>query len=76
MTMLQIKTGMFCVTSLDAPLIYTLFSNKRYWFSGDKKGKDLPLPAHLVQAFRAAQITCVEYDELSEEQEREIFQVR
>lgn len=34
------------------------------------------LSQHLIQSFKLKQIVCVEYDRISEEQEREIFQVR
>ena len=48
-------------------------SNKKYWYQKGTRRKMLPDP--LIKAFRNKQISCVEYSELTEDQEREIFQV-
>ncbi|OBZ73327.1 hypothetical protein A0H81_07172 [Grifola frondosa] len=48
------------------------FTNKKYWFKGGT-GKRVPLPKQYLQAFANKQIVCVEYDSLSDDQEREIF---
>lgn len=50
-------------------------SAKRYWCKKHGANPRIILPTPLQQAFANKQIVCVEYDSLSEEQEREIFQV-
>ncbi|KAN0114173.1 hypothetical protein V8E52_006971 [Russula decolorans] len=49
-------------------------SAKRYWCKKCGTNLRILLPTPLQQAFANKQIVCVEYDSLSEEQEREIFQ--
>jgi len=48
---------------------------KRYWCKKYGPQARLLLPTPLQQSFSNKQIVCVEYDSLTEEQEREIFQV-
>ena len=50
-------------------------TSKRYWCKKYGANARLLLPTPLQQAFANKQIVCVEYDSLTEEQEREIFQV-
>ncbi|KAH9961871.1 hypothetical protein BJV74DRAFT_984118 [Russula compacta] len=47
---------------------------KRYWSKNLGTNARLLLPTPLQQAFANKQIVCVEYDSLTDEQEREIFQ--
>ncbi|KAJ3556857.1 hypothetical protein NM688_g1792 [Phlebia brevispora] len=55
--------------------IYHKDGNKRYWYKQTSKGsRKAMLPDQYCQAFRNKQIVCVEFDELNEDQEREIFQ--
>ncbi|KAI0631722.1 hypothetical protein C8Q77DRAFT_1219104 [Trametes polyzona] len=51
-----------------------LATNKKYWFQAAKDEKRALLPKQLLQAFANKQIVCVEYDDLTDDQEREIFQ--
>lgn len=48
-------------------------TGKRYWFSSET-GRKLVLPEHLRRDFSMKQITCIEYDSLNLDQERELFQ--
>ncbi|KAH8981423.1 hypothetical protein EDB92DRAFT_2102872 [Lactarius akahatsu] len=48
---------------------------KRYWWKKHGANAKALLPKTLQQAFANKQIVCVEYDGLTSEQEREIFQV-
>ncbi|OSX63079.1 hypothetical protein POSPLADRAFT_1087352, partial [Postia placenta MAD-698-R-SB12] len=48
-------------------------TNKRYWYQ-EGTAKRILLPKQYKQAFANKQITCVEYDCLTDDQEREIFQ--
>lgn len=52
-------------------------SGKKYWFqAGHGSGASRTLlPNSLKIAFRTKQVVCVEYDNIREEQEREVFQV-
>ncbi|KIP05072.1 hypothetical protein PHLGIDRAFT_169058 [Phlebiopsis gigantea 11061_1 CR5-6] len=50
-------------------------TGKKYWYKSTAGGKRPVLSQRLVQSFLMAQIVCVEYDDITEEQEREIFQV-
>ncbi|CCM00224.1 uncharacterized protein FIBRA_02252 [Fibroporia radiculosa] len=49
-------------------------TNKRYWYRDGPGSKRMILPKQYMQAFANKQITCVEYDCLTGDQEREIFQ--
>ncbi|KZT03116.1 uncharacterized protein LAESUDRAFT_738446 [Laetiporus sulphureus 93-53] len=49
-------------------------TNKRYWYKDVPGAKRTLLPKAYMQAFANKQITCVEYDCLTDDQEREIFQ--
>ncbi|KAI8976365.1 hypothetical protein BD414DRAFT_446482 [Trametes punicea] len=51
-----------------------LETNKKWWFRGSDGEKRNLLPKQLLQAFANKQIVCVEYEDLSDDQEREIFQ--
>lgn len=53
-------------------------SEKKYWFkdSQSRKASDELLDSRFMQIFENKQIVCVEYQDLSEEDEREIFRVR
>ncbi len=50
-------------------------TNKKYWYKPAAGETRLILPKPLMQAFANKQITCIEYDGLSDDEEREIFQV-
>ena len=50
-------------------------SAKKYWYKSNPGDKRIMLPKALMQTFANKQITCIEYDGLSDDQEREIFQV-
>ena len=47
---------------------------KKYWSKPAAGEKRLILPKPLLQTFANKQITCIEYDALVDDQEREIFQ--
>lgn len=49
-------------------------TNKKYWYTSSEK-KRLALPSKLRTKFANKQIVCVEYEGLSADQERELFQV-
>ncbi|KAH9946705.1 hypothetical protein B0H21DRAFT_857876, partial [Amylocystis lapponica] len=49
-------------------------TSKRYWYKDGPGAKRTLLPKQYMQAFANKQITCVEYDNLNDDQEREIFQ--
>ncbi|KAI0052779.1 hypothetical protein FA95DRAFT_1579796 [Auriscalpium vulgare] len=49
-------------------------TNKKYWYKREGAGAKTMLPGPLVASFANKQIVCVEYDYLSDDQEREIFQ--
>ncbi|OSD02347.1 hypothetical protein PYCCODRAFT_1390517 [Trametes coccinea BRFM310] len=49
-------------------------TNKKYWFRACDDEKRALLSRQLIHAFSNKQITCIEYDELTDDQEREIFQ--
>ncbi|KAI0357156.1 hypothetical protein OH77DRAFT_1519592 [Trametes cingulata] len=49
-------------------------TNKKYWYKDSPREKRVLLPKSLRQAFANKQIVCVEYDDLTDDQEREIFQ--
>ncbi|KAI0367878.1 hypothetical protein BV20DRAFT_530564 [Pilatotrama ljubarskyi] len=49
-------------------------TNKKYWYQEYAPEKRVLLPKSLRQAFANKQIVCVEYDDLTDDQEREIFQ--
>lgn len=51
------------------------YTNKRFWYKNGGGAKRVLLPKQYMQAFANKQITCVEYDSLTDDQEREIFQV-
>lgn len=51
-------------------------NNKKYWAKPALGENRLILPKPLLQAFANKQITCIEYEGLTDDQEREIFQVR
>lgn len=52
-------------------------TNTRYWYSQNmgRGAKRKVLPRQYQQVFANKQITCVEYETISDDQEREIFQV-
>ena len=52
-------------------------TNTRYWYTQNtgRGPRQKVLPRQYQQAFANKQITCVEYETLSDDQEREIFQV-
>ncbi|KAI0296749.1 hypothetical protein B0F90DRAFT_1811280 [Multifurca ochricompacta] len=52
----------------------TLITAKRYWCKKQGANARTLLPKTLQQSFANKQIVCVEYDSLTDEQEREIFQ--
>ncbi|KAI0808252.1 hypothetical protein C8Q74DRAFT_1188435, partial [Fomes fomentarius] len=49
-------------------------TSKKYWSRPAAGEKRLLLPKPLLQTFSNKQITCIEYDALEDDQEREIFQ--
>ncbi|KAI0739698.1 hypothetical protein C8Q80DRAFT_1111809, partial [Daedaleopsis nitida] len=49
-------------------------NNKKYWAKPALGENRLILPKPLMQAFANKQITCIEYEGLTDDQEREIFQ--
>ncbi|KAL7278035.1 hypothetical protein ACG7TL_007997 [Trametes sanguinea] len=49
-------------------------TNKKYWFRACDDETRALLSRQLIHAFSNKQITCIEYDELTDDQEREIFQ--
>ncbi|RPD56796.1 hypothetical protein L226DRAFT_538270 [Lentinus tigrinus ALCF2SS1-7] len=49
-------------------------SGKKYWYKPAAGEKRFILPKPLMQAFANKQITCIEYDGLLDDEEREIFQ--
>ncbi|TFY64727.1 hypothetical protein EVG20_g5850 [Dentipellis fragilis] len=49
-------------------------TGKKYWYKHAGPGRRALLPKHLLQTFANKQIVCVEYDDLTDDQEREIFQ--
>ncbi|KAI0699490.1 hypothetical protein C8T65DRAFT_659370 [Cerioporus squamosus] len=49
-------------------------TNKKYWYKPAAGETRLILPKPLMQAFANKQITCIEYDGLHDDEEREIFQ--
>ncbi|RDX50781.1 hypothetical protein OH76DRAFT_1380310 [Lentinus brumalis] len=51
-----------------------LVTNKKYWYKPAAGETRLILPKPLMQAFANKQITCIEYDGLLDDEEREIFQ--
>ncbi|GJE94133.1 hypothetical protein PsYK624_103010 [Phanerochaete sordida] len=51
-----------------------LTTGKKYFFKQAKGAKRAILPQTLVRSFQMKQIVCMEYSEIDEEQEREIFQ--
>ncbi|KAI0660141.1 hypothetical protein C8Q70DRAFT_914298, partial [Cubamyces menziesii] len=51
-----------------------LVTNKKYWYRDSRGEKRALLSRQLIQAFANKQIVCVEYDDLTDDQEREIFQ--
>jgi len=53
-------------------------TNQKLWFKDTthRRAKDRILPDQYVTVFQNKQVTCVEYSDLTEENEREIFQVR
>ncbi|KAH7922254.1 hypothetical protein BV22DRAFT_1017693 [Leucogyrophana mollusca] len=51
------------------------FTNEKLWFKGGTASQRRKLlPKHLMTQFANKQIVCVEYNDLNEDQEREIFQ--
>jgi hypothetical protein len=57
-------------------LIHNSDSKKKYWYK-QKQGKPgKQLPAKYKRMFANKQIVCIEYMEISEDDEREIFRVR
>ncbi|KAI0075031.1 hypothetical protein K474DRAFT_1600557, partial [Panus rudis PR-1116 ss-1] len=50
------------------------YTNQRFYYKQDGSGKKPLLPRQYMQAFANKQIVCVEYEALSDDQEREIFQ--
>lgn len=50
-------------------------TNKKYWCQERAGEKRAILPKPLLAALSNKQIVCVEYDNLTDDQEREIFQV-
>lgn len=64
---------------LDDAITNSLFSRetgKKYWIKNGSGAKREILPPQLVQSFKLKQIVCVEYDQITEDQEREVFQVK
>ena len=49
---------------------------RKYWFKRDGSEQRLMLSRPMQQTFANKQVTCIEYDGLTNDQEREIFQVR
>lgn len=49
--------------------------NRNYWFRKEKSSRNALLPPHVMDNLKTAVINCVEYDSLSPEHEREMFQV-
>ncbi|KAI0086824.1 hypothetical protein BDY19DRAFT_995567 [Irpex rosettiformis] len=49
-------------------------TGKRLWYTKSPKGRRVVLSINQRQVFDNKQITCIEYESLSEEQQREIFQ--
>lgn len=54
---------------------YDSATNKKYWCQERAGEKRAILPKPLLAALSNKQIVCVEYDNLTDDQEREIFQV-
>ena len=51
-------------------------TGKKYWYKAAAGETRLVLPRPIMQAFANKQITCIEYDGLLDDEEREILQVR
>lgn len=51
-------------------------TNRKTYFTNLPGSKGKLIAEHLRNIFKYKQITCVEYEDLTAEQEREIFQVR
>lgn len=65
----------YCIEALNLfSIVAFSISNKRYWYKDGPGAKRTMLPKQYMQAFANKQITCVEYDCLTDDQEREIFQ--
>jgi hypothetical protein len=74
---MQIKTGKIVRFDVFNPrLIYGSDSKRKYWYKQKvgKPGKQLP--SKYKRMFADKQIVCIEYMEITEDDEREIFRVR
>ncbi|KAF8918185.1 hypothetical protein CPB85DRAFT_1471724, partial [Mucidula mucida] len=52
---------------------HCLIAAQKYWYKTSSNNRGPGLPPHLKTRFDNKQLTCVEYDDLTEDQEREIF---
>jgi hypothetical protein len=52
------------------------YANRKYWFTKDANFRNRTLlPPQIMANLKTTQISCVEYDNLGPEHEREMFQV-
>ena len=73
----QIKTRKIAGSLLFAlVLIYGSESKRKYWYKHKTTKPGKQLPAKYKRMFANKQIVCIEYMEISEDDEREIFRVR
>ena len=51
-------------------------TGKKYFYKQPGGPKRLTLSSQLIRTFQLKQMVCMEYNDIDEEQEREIFQVK
>ena len=57
-------------------MLHARYTNQKLWYKGVRGATRKLLPQNYITLFANKQIVCVEYENLTEDQEREMFQVR